>query len=377
MRRAARWILAGAAAVAVAYGVWSRAGRRPPSEPVDLNLTGVESFGEDRGNGNLLGIQPWMVPSDYASEERFRRKLDGYLAAARKAGFLGPDTVVVLPEYLGTWLVVVGEKASVYSAATVAEATRAMAFSNLPSLLRWTIVSPAPDRTRYALFRMKARSMAATYDRVLSGLARSYGVTLVGGSIVLPDPRIRDGRLAAGSGPLYNVCVVYGPDGRAQEPVVRKAFLIADERPFLAAGKVEDLRAYVTPAGKLGVLICADAWYPEAYEALARQRADLIVAPSYVFGDRSWERPWGGYENGRPRGSQPAQGRLTEEEAWMAYAMPARLGDSGARAGMTVFLRGRLWDLGSDGESFAVANGVTHMSQRRDAAALINLWLPR
>ncbi len=85
---------------------------------------GVRCLGEDTGSGNLLGIQPYMTPADYASEERFHEKLDGYLRRGHEAGFVGEKTVVVFPEYLGAWLVAIGEKESVRSARTVAEAAR-------------------------------------------------------------------------------------------------------------------------------------------------------------------------------------------------------------------------------------------------------------
>ena len=61
-----------------------------------------------------------------------------------------------------------------------------------------------------AQLRMKASRMADDYQRVFGGLARQFGVTLVAGSIVLPEPSLREGRLVAGDGPLYNVAVTFG-----------------------------------------------------------------------------------------------------------------------------------------------------------------------
>ena len=186
----------------IAFIVWSRSGRHPPPGAPDLRLLDASSFGEDTGSGNLLGIQTHMVPADYASEERFRRKLEGYLAAAHDEGFLGPKTIVVFPEYLGVWLVAAGEKESVYSAPTINAATKVVVASNLLSFLRWLPFARAPKRADCAVFKMKARSMAAIYHRVFSQLAKEHRVTIVAGSIFLPDPQIADGVLLASSGPL-------------------------------------------------------------------------------------------------------------------------------------------------------------------------------
>lgn len=373
----ARYLVAALTVACGGYALWSRLGRSAPAGPVELHLAEAHTLGQDAGAGNLLAIQPYMVPSDYASEDRFRLKLEGYFAAAREARLIGDKTLVILPEYLGAWLVVAGEKSSVYGAATVDEATTTMALSNLPALIRWAVASPAPQRTRYALFRMKARSMAAIYDHVLSGLAREYGVTVVGGSIILPSPSVCDGRLVAGAGPLYNASVVYAPDGRALGPIVRKVYLTGDERPFLSAGALEDLAVYDTPAGRLGVLICADSWYPSPYERLRDRRVELIAVPAFLSVRGGWPGLWWGYQGAGPEGVEAADvGHLTEGEAWVKYALPGRLAASGAVAGMTVFLRGRLWDLSADGPTLAVAGEAAHELPRLEGATMVNLWRP-
>jgi len=55
--------------------------------------------------------------------------------------------------------------------------------------------------------------------------------------------------------------------------------------------------------------------------------------------------------------------------------MAGRIGQSGAHAGITVFMRGQLWDMGSDGHSL-VADPAGHALAPDDRGArLINLWL--
>ena len=68
-------------------------------------------------------------------------------------------------------------------------------------------------------------------------------------------------------------------------------------------------------------------------------------------------------------------GRLTEGQAWRKYALAGRMGASGAKQGINVFLRGVLWDMTADsGQALAVSeSGVTQSSGA--GAALLNLWL--
>lgn len=373
MRRA----LATVAVLGVAYAAWSRAGRRPPERPVELRLEAVVSFGEDQGAGNLVGIQPWVEPGDYASEARFAEKLDGYLAAAQGNGFLSDKTIVIFPEDLATWLVAAGEKRGVWQAKTVGEATRTLAFSNPLPFLWWLARAPCEGRARHAAFRMKGESMARSYHRVFSALARRYRVTMVAGSIYLPSPRVEDGVVAAGNGPLYNVGAVYRPDGRAEPTLVKKAYLVEDEKQFVAPGRVDDVPVFETPAGRLGVLICADSWYPESYAHLRERRAELIAVPSYAYPDGAWDRPWHGDAH-LPAETRAAQeGALTGGEAWLRYALPGRMKESGARAGINVFLRGRVWDLGTEGRMFVLDETTLHTGPRVDGAVIANLWLRR
>lgn len=375
VRRLLRVMVIVAGVSILALVVWSRTGRQAPKAAADLRLGEVHEVGQDVGRGNLLGIQPYMVPGDYATEARFRGKLDGYLAAARERGLLNAKTVVVFPEFLGLWLVVAGEKRAALEAKTTKDAMARIVLSNLPAFLPPYAKSQARDRLTAALFRMKAQEMARIYQDVFSGLARQYGVSIVAGSIVLPSPRVKQGRLVIGEGPLYNVSVVCGPDGRAQAPVVRKAFPTEDELPFLVPGSVEELPVFETPAGKLGVLICADSWYPEAYARLKRVKVEMIAVPSFGLTDP--EGVWDGY-SGFPNPADvygPDVKRIRVGEAWRKYALPGRMAASGARAGVNPFLRGRLWDLPMKGTALAVKGDETQSYPSQNRGSIISVWL--
>ncbi len=164
--------------------------------------------------GNLLGIEPELIALDYGNPERLRLKLDAYLANARRLGLIGAQTIVVLPEHLGTPLALMGEKPEVYAAARSEDAIQWLLLGNPLRVARAWFQAEGDRRLADSLLRMKAWDMASAYQQLFGGLARQYGVTLVAGSIVLPGPTLVDGELQVGTGPLRNVTLVFGPDGR-------------------------------------------------------------------------------------------------------------------------------------------------------------------
>jgi len=343
----------------------------------DLNIQQVISFGADVGRGNLVGIQVDMSPLDYATADTLRARLDGYLAAARAQGWLNERTIVVFPEYLGTWLVAAGEGRAVIEATQVAVAIRNLILRHPLAFARCLLTSRAPDRLRESVFRLKAAAMARDYHRLFSGLAARYAVTVVAGSILLPGAQVTQGELHVADGRLQNVTAIYRPDGSPHSEIARKVYPIADELPFVAAGNVADLPVFDTPAGKLGVLICADSWYPRPYEVLRDRGAQIIAVPSYLSPDGVWQQPWRGYSGApAPEGvHRDDAGKLTEGEAWLKYALAGRAPAMGLRHGINVFLRGALWDLGADGHTVVVRDGEVMEAAHVDGAALVNSWL--
>jgi predicted amidohydrolase len=333
-------------------------------------------IGSDRGNGNLLGMQPFMRNSDYASAEAFQSRVEACLVEAEKEGFLNSKTVVVFPEHFGTWLVAANETRSVYSD-PMAAAMQKVALRHPVRFIYHLLTSTEKTRTRAALFKTKARVMADLFHRVFSHLAMRYRVTIVPGSVVLPQPRVENGILKIRRGSLYNVSMVYHPDGALDPRLVKKIFLVTEERGFCSCGTTSDRPVYDTPAGRMGVLICADSWFPESLAALRRLSPDFVVVPAYT--ERStMSDVWQGYD---PSCACPADvnpqdvGQLSLSDAWERYALPGRLAESGARAGMVAFLRGDFWGLGSDGTGFIVADGQAHVSEATGDIALMNLWL--
>ena len=100
--------------------------------------------------------------------------------------------------------------------------------------------------------------------RAWQELAGELGIFVVGGLLE------REGDA------LYNSAAIVGPGnffGR-----YRKTHLWDGEKLLYQPGR--DLPVFETPFCNVGVLICYDAWFPEAARALALRGADLICVPA-------------------------------------------------------------------------------------------------
>ncbi len=368
-------------AIVMVWSVWSATGRvSSPQRPAAVEKLQSHSIGHDQGRGNLLGIQPWLTPLDYASPAALTQKIDSYFVHAQQQGWLQRGTIAVLPEYVGTWLVASGEKKAVFDAQDIGVAMTTLALTHLPSFAYYMATAPTvQDRAKWALFTLKSERMAEDYQTVFGGLAQRHGIHLVAGSIILPEPRLESGKLTVRpGGALYNISALFGPDGRIVPPLVFKAFPIEDENRFLVAAQASDIPVFHTPAGKLAVLICADAWYPAAYLAVKAKGADLVAIPSFSAGDGVWGSVWGGYNGAAtPQDIMASDvGKLTEGQAWQKYAMGGRAPAHGINHGVNVFLRGTLWNLGSDGTTLALREGVQAVTPMHSSASLTSVWLP-
>ena len=76
---------------------------------------------------------------------------------------------------------------------------------------------------------------------------------------------------------LYNSAIILGPKGVIG--TYRKNHLWNAETLYFERGDL-GFPIFHTPFGRLGVLICYDVWFPEAWRLLALQGADLVCVPT-------------------------------------------------------------------------------------------------
>ncbi|MBJ9977713.1 carbon-nitrogen hydrolase family protein [Pseudomonas sp. S75] len=353
------------------YGFWTQ--KRPEGHYLsDLRIELVLDQGVPGERGNLLGVEPLLYPTDYQNLQRLHRKLSAYLHQAQDQGLLNPRTVVVFPEHIGTWLWARGEKNEVYQVTRLREAWQWLELSNPLRYGLAMLAATGDDRRADAHLRMKAGQMAADYQQLFGGLAREFGVTVVAGSIVLPVPYVEEGRLQVGRGPLYNASVVFASDGSPVGQPQLQQYVDSEMRRYVDDGVSQPLHVVQTPAGRVGVLVGSDSWYPRNHELLQRQSAQLIVNPAFLSGKGSWQPPWRGNRHQPAAAQLPlSRGQVDEQSAWPRLSLAANPG----LPGLSVFMRGQFWELGSDGQGFAFQAGQHLAGRPLQGARLLNLWL--
>ncbi|MBT9485313.1 carbon-nitrogen hydrolase family protein [Sediminibacterium sp.] len=345
-----------------------------------VEANSIVSAGVDSGKGNLLGIQPALQPIHYANKVTLRDNLRSYMQAARARGLITPKTIVVFPEYIGSWLVAMEQKSNVYEKANLTDAMTAVITANLFKFLVAYITVPdgVTEKDKYAAFAMKAKQIAETYDEIFSELASEFKVTIVAGSIVLPEPSINEmGKLKIERGKLYNTSVVYNPEGKIQGPLVKKIFPINEEAGFTTSGDVAQVPVFNTPSGKLAVLICADSWYPAAYTKLGTD-IKMIAVPSLGAVDSVWNAPWNGYNGFKAPNDVDTSDykKITEGEAWQKYSMGPRSVNAGIAYGMNVFFTGNMWGKKAEGRVIVLdKNDLTVLSPTTTTGRIVNQWL--
>jgi predicted amidohydrolase len=92
-------------------------------------------------------------------------------------------------------------------------------------------------------------------------------------------------------GRYFNTAALIGPDGFIGK--YRKTHLWDEEKLFFESGDL-GLPVFDLPFGRVGIMICYDAWFPEVPRILALRGADILCSPGawqIVPGEDTPERP--------------------------------------------------------------------------------------
>ncbi|MBE7173372.1 MAG: hypothetical protein INR73_22560 [Williamsia sp.] len=282
-----RWVLVLCLLLVAWYLIWSYTGkdysslRRPP---VSIDTT---SSGLNGGKGNMVGIQPFFSPVDYCDQQHFHDALYPYFKKAQAAGWLQPNTLVVLPENVGSGLVFAQEKSRIYGADSMQQAVATVVNSNIFYFIRYLLFTPANDKIKHALVYMKVPTMMHIYTAVFSSLAKEFGVIIAAGSLVLPQPSIDSrGRIRVKRGALYYSAFLFMPDGKiAARPVLKRLPGYSRQEDAVAA---DTLARLVVPTAAGTVAITA-----QGNNTLSPSRSKEVKAAVYLNGsDKIWDAAW-------------------------------------------------------------------------------------
>lgn len=226
---------------------------------------------------NLLAIHPQLYPSDYRSPALLRRKLSAALDQARQLQLLNEHSVIALPDQIGTWLLLQNEKPPVYAAHSFAEAQPWLAL-NHPLLYVSSYWRNQPFAE--TLLREKAPDTARNYQQLFSELARDYRITLMAGSVLLPEPSLEAGQVRVADGPLYRFGLVFGPNGQILGEPYRGTW------PDTMRG--ETIQKFDLSRGQLFIKRAWDIDFPWTHVSL--QTGDLVSVPLFIRG-HLWAAP--------------------------------------------------------------------------------------
>lgn len=80
-------------------------------------------------------------------------------------------------------------------------------------------------------------------------------------------------------GTIYNTAAVIGPNGI--EGITRKVYMPGLEKLYYTKGN--EGKVFDTPIGKIGIVICYDAMFPENFINLSMKGAEIIVVTSSIW----------------------------------------------------------------------------------------------
>ncbi|UZD24129.1 hypothetical protein PBT90_12115 [Algoriphagus halophytocola] len=327
--------------------IWSYSGR---NTPIPLPKSYISVISEinpaDSLNQNILGIQPFMEVSDYFNQNAFQEKVRQYLVSANYKGFLKEEnSLIVYPENIGTWLILLGEKHEIMGNKTFETAKSFLMYSNIfDFMLGYFKTGKDRDKKASAIFRMKAKAMLHTYQSTFSTLAKETKTHIVAGSIVLPGPKVVEGQIYIElNAPLYNCSFVFGPDGKIVGDPILKSILTAGEKEMLTAGDPGAIPVFDLPIGKTAVLIGDDSWNLSSSQQLSD--ADVIISPSFF--DPEYSRLTGIDTNSENDFEFMDTTLLAKSEQLTNFAQQEYYPETAIF--FEVYLHGDLWDFYSEG----------------------------
>jgi predicted amidohydrolase len=302
---------------------------------------------------NLVAIQAKPVMSDYADAEAFYRKMASLMErASRQVDFAAP-TLVAFPEGIGLPLAFVPQTyANIGDAKTIAQVLMRGIPPNLPRFVRALLkFRTSAIRT---VFLETALESEDIFVSTFSTLAREYGIYLCGGCIYLPhiEEEAVKGRYLA-SRAVYNQSYLFNPHGICLRRTPKVNLAPPTEPKFgFTPGNRADILPVDTKIGRLGTLVCYDAFHRSLIERLDAMAVEVLINPSH--NERRWDVPAGFNQE------------ITVGEAWLRHGLPAMIqGREHIRFGLSPMLVGPVFDVRSHGQSRICHNiGATDRFER-------------
>jgi predicted amidohydrolase len=273
--------------------------------------------------------------------------------ASRQVDFTTP-TLVAYPEGIGLPLAFVPQTYhQIGDAQTIAKVLFRAIPRNLPrflgALLRYRT---SMIRTVFLETALEAEDI---YVSTFSTLAREYGVYLAAGCIYLPhieDEAVKGRHVVSRA--VYNQSYLFNPHGICLRRTPKINLAPPTEPRFgFSPGNRADVMPVDTKIGRLGTLVCYDAFHRSLIERMDAMGVEVLINPSH--NERRWDAP---------AGFNPA---ITVGEAWMQHGAPAMIqGREHLRFAVSPMLVGPVFDVRSHGQS-RISQNIGSSADRRRA----------
>ncbi|TGL60944.1 hypothetical protein [Leptospira sarikeiensis] len=225
--------------------------------------TKLVSLGWDRRSGNLLIVQLEFKPEYFTKEDRFRAWLEEPLLVAKEKGWLQNSTIVAFPPEIGNYLFLMDSRKELLDLETE------------DSAWDWAIFFKRilPKNLFQHLFNGEAVSLQIAedskerYERIFGNLARMYGVQILAGSICLPSPEIKEGKLSIKEGEWQERAYIFDSSGKFLEGSLLRtnSHKSLPEKEILPEVWVANLSS-----GRLGVVFTEDLKSPQLEELVKK-----------------------------------------------------------------------------------------------------------
>jgi predicted amidohydrolase len=116
------------------------------------------------------------------------------------------------------------------------------------------------------IFKGVARPIEAGIKRIVSLLAKEYGIYIYSGSYILKE-----------KGEIYNAGSLFGPEGNLIG--TQKKMHLTDFEVKLGIKRASKMEVYSLPFGKVVCPICMDATYFETFRIAREIGADMVILP--------------------------------------------------------------------------------------------------
>ncbi len=303
----------------------------------------IQTNGTDRKYGNLVGFHTTIPPEFFVKEEWWKERIEELLLAGKNANIYDRKTIVIFPEHIGSGLVLLDEKENFMSQNSLAKA----------------LSKKGDSFDLKKLFYQKSERMLDVYIRTFSELAKQYKVPILGGSIILPNPKMVRGSIVLDpNGPLYNVSIPFSADGKVMDPLLKKTSLSDLEKEILEPGDTNQDRVWVVPGWKVAIFIGQEVFVENLYDRLKGRPLDGIVSPAIayedmVFGDKN----------------------LNDPNIWQNDGIPKFIKTTKAQDLVQVFSNGSMFERRYDGKTFNLRDFIHFdRASSTDAPVILNLY---